>query len=211
MTAEDPVPEKVKETNVVVQASQPTKRSNSTAVMLLSVLSIALLLSTVYLLWLRGQANTYEKQEVELADTVKTNPQTSLSQQFSSFNGDTLVLNDSVYNKPILISNSISLDKDTLYILSRGKIIFKSDSIFKGPALSIPASAKVIIINGMTFDGFDIAIASQSKNVRLEGVQFLNCRVPVQFQFSTPSDSFLNGTLTELFLKKDSLLIPIKK
>ena len=210
LTTEKPVPDSVSDTNVVLTAAPAAKRGNRTAVMLLSILSIGLLLSTIYLLWLRGQAGTSEALVVA-ADTTNTAIETSFSRYVSSFNGDTLVLNDSVYKEPIVISNTISLNKDTLYILSRGRIVFKRDSSFNGPAFLIPATSKNIVLNGMAFDGFDVGITSYTKNVRMEGVQFLNCRVPLQFQFNAPADSFMNGTLAELFLRKDSLVVPIQR
>lgn len=205
LTTEKPVSEKIVEDKVVSTTSQPVKRGNTTAVMLLSVLSIALLASTIYLLWMRGQTQS-NNAPVAAVDTNTVVAETSFSQQFGSLSGDTLVLNDSVYTQPIVISKSIRLDRDSLYILSRGRIVFKRDSTFNGPAFLIPATGKNIVLNGMSFDGFDIGIASQSKNVRMEGVKFINVRVPVQFQFPAPADSFMNGTLSEIFLRNDSLV-----
>ncbi len=207
---EKPGPEKVIRDNVVLTTPQPAKRGNRTAVMLLSVLSMALLASTIYLLWMRGQTPSSQEQ-VAVADTASVVAETNLAQQFGAITGDTLVLNDSVYTGPIVISRTIRLDRDTLYILSRGKIIFKRDSSFRGPAFLVPATGKNIVLNGLSFDGFDIGVASQSKNVRMEGVKFVNVRVPVQFSFPAPPDSFMNGTLAEIFLRNDSLLVPIQR
>ncbi|MEJ7692782.1 protein phosphatase 2C domain-containing protein [Daejeonella sp.] len=207
---EKPVPEKIIQEKEVLTTSPPAKRANTTAVMLLSVLSIALLASTIYLLWMRGQTGSFEEQ-ISGIDTSTVVAETSLSQQFGAMTGDTLVLNDSVYNEPIVLSKSIRLDRDTLYILSRGKIVFIRDSLFRGPAFVIPATGKSIVLNGLSFDGFDIGIASQTKNVRMEGVKFSNVRVPVQFSFPAPADSFMNGSLADIFLRNDSLAVPIKK
>ncbi|SKB32673.1 protein phosphatase 2C domain-containing protein [Daejeonella lutea] len=207
---EKPGPEKIVADPVVLTPEPTRKKSNSTAVMLLSILSIGLLASTIYLLWMRGQPQAAQEQ-VLVADSAIVSGETSLSQQFGTLNGDTLVLNDSVYREPITISKSVNFDTDTLYVLSRGKIVLRPDSSFKGPAFLIPASGRNIVLNGLTFDGFDIGIASQSKNVRLEGVKFINVRVPVQFSFNAPSDSFMNGTLAEIFIRKDSLVVPIKR
>lgn len=206
---EKAVPEKIEE-KVIIPEARPAKRGNSTAVMLLSILSIALLASTVYLLWMRGQTQSTDAALVS-ADTTAVISEKTLAQQFGTFAGDTLVLNDSVYKDPIVISQSIRLDKDTLYILSRGNIVLKRDSAFSGPALIVPATGKNIVLNGLSFDGFDVGIASQSKNITMKGLKFMNVRVPVQYSFSAPADSFLNGTLAELFLGRDSLVAPIQR
>ncbi|WP_411272982.1 PP2C family protein-serine/threonine phosphatase [Daejeonella sp.] len=206
LNTEDSISEKTNTGNVVLQAAGPIHRSNRTAVMLLSILSIGLLLSTIYLLWLRGQERASGNQTV-IADTTSTVSETSFSKLISTFPGDTLILSDSVYIEPILFSAPINISSDTLYILSRGKIVFKGNSTYTGPAFLIPATAKSIVLNGMTFDGFDIGISSQSKNVRMEGVKFLNTRAPLQYQFTTPADSFFNGTVAEMFFRNDSLSV----
>jgi serine/threonine protein phosphatase PrpC len=205
-TTNEPDRERVSDVGVVPNASPAPKRGSTTAVMLLSILSIGLLLSTVYLLWLRGQETTNEAV-APIADTTSIPAETSFSRHVNSFTGDTLILSDSVYKEPIIISNSISLNRDTLYILSRGKIVFKRDSLFTGPAFLIPRTAKNIVMNGVTFDGFDVGVSSSSKNVRMEGVQFMRSRVPIQFQFTVPADSFMNGTLAEMFMRKDSIAV----
>lgn len=206
-------PEKPLAENVIVnkhdlKAKTPVVRSNRTAVMLLSVLSIGLLLSTVYLLWLRGQENTTERH-IQVADTtgIGTVSDTEFSRELKAFSGDTLILSDSVYNEPIIFTGPVNISQDTLYILARGKIVFKSDSAYSGPAFTIPQTAKSIVLNGVTFDGFKVGLVSQTKNVRMEGVKFQNSIAPVYFQFKTPADSFINGTLTEMFSRTDSLSV----
>ncbi len=206
LNSEEPVTQTKKTETFDSKPAEPAPRSNRTAVMMLTILSIGLLLSTVYLLWLRGQEQSTGNQMV-VADTTNTISETSFSKLVSTFTGDTLILSDSVYREPIVFSNSVNINSDTLYILSRGKIVFKGDSTFNAPAFLIPATAKSIILNGMTFDGFDVGITSQSKNVRMEGVKFLNTRTPLQFQFTTPADSFFNGTLAEMFFRNDSLSV----
>ncbi len=206
LNIEDSVTDKTRSSKVVPEVSKPAPRSKRTAVMLLSILSIGLLLSTIYLLWLRGQGAVTDSQ-MAVADTARTVAETDFSKLVSSFTGDTLVLSDSIYTEPIIFTGPINLNRDTLYILSRGNIVMKSDSSFAGPAFFIPATAKAIVFNGLTFDGFNVGIESQSKNVRMEGVKFLNSRAPINYQFRTPADSFLNGTLAEMFFRNDSLAI----
>lgn len=206
LNIEESVTDKTSSSKVVPEVSKPAPRSNRTAVMLLSILSIGLLLSTIYLLWLRGQGAVTDSQ-MTVADTARTVAETDFSKLVSSFTGDTLVLSDSIYTEPIIFTGPINLNRDTLYILSRGNIVMKSDSSFAGPAFFIPATAKAIVFNGLTFDGFNVGIESQSKNVRMEGVKFLNSGAPIHYQFRTPADSFLNGTLAEMFFRNDSLAI----
>lgn len=189
-----------------VSISEPIRRKKSLAMTILSILCTLLLLSSIYLLWELGKRKDklVEQEKVIAPDSVKTESEQNFFRALST-SGDTLILNDSVYANPIIVTDTIRIEKDTLYILARGKIVFKRDSSYKGPALLIPAGNKSIILSGLIFDGFDVAIESRSKGVRLEGVQFLNCLVPIKYLFRATSDNYVNGSLIELFLKPDSL------
>ncbi|MEJ7779789.1 MAG: protein phosphatase 2C domain-containing protein [Daejeonella sp.] len=195
----------------ILPQNEPVSRKNSLAMTILSILCTVLLLSSVYLLWELGKRNEKSAaQEVVARDTLKTESEQEFLRALRLSRGDTLILNDSVYNKPIMVTEALRLEKDTLYILARGKIVFKRDSSYDGPALLIPSGNKSIVLNGLVFDGFDVGIESRSKGLQLEGVQFLNCRVPLQYLFGASPDNYITGSLREIFLRPDSLALPIK-
>lgn len=195
----------------IIHKEEPVRKKSSFAMTLLSILCLTLLASSIYLLWeLGSRKEKVEEKQVETPAPAKTESEQKFIQALAAVQGDTLILNDSIFSSPILISDTMKIEKDTLYILARGKIVFKRDSSYKGPALSIPSGSKRISITGLVFDGFEVAIESRSKGLKLEGVQFLNCKVPLQFQFSFPSDNYINGSLHEIFLRSDSLALPIQ-
>ncbi len=199
------------ESQAALPESEPLRRKKGLAMTILSVLCAVFLLSSIYLFWELGR----RKEKIASQETISPVPLKSGSEQklisaLSTFTGDTLILNDSVYTDPILVTDTLRIQKDTLYILARGKIVFKRDSSYTGPALLVPAGNKSIVLSGLIFDGFEVAIESRSKGIKFEGVQFLNCRVPLQYQFSAPSGHYMNGTLSEMFSKADSLVFPIK-
>ena len=199
------------ESEKIIHQEEPMRRKGSFAMTLLSIICLALLASSIYLLWELGRRKEkVDEQQVEVPGSAKTESEQKFIEALATVQGDTLILNDSIYSKPILISDTLHIEKDTLYILARGKIVLKRDSTYKGPALSIALGSKRIVLNGLVFDGFEVAIESRSKGLKLEGVQFLNCRVPLQFQFSLPSDNYMNGSLNEFFLRSDSLALPIQ-
>lgn len=171
----------------------------------LLMLCAALSLVIIYLLFLRPKIEIPVPEKVVIADTAESSSEQLFYQALNSGKSDTLVLNDSSFRQPIILTRSINISRDTLYILARGKIVFQPDSAFTGPAFRIPASAKNIVLNGMIIDGFEVGIESQTKNLKLIGIQFLDCPVPVRYQFGNTPDRFMNGSLKEIFLKADSL------
>ncbi|MHB1176965.1 MAG: PP2C family protein-serine/threonine phosphatase [Daejeonella sp.] len=189
--------------------SEPVRRKKNLAMTVLSLLCTFLLLSSIYLLWELGtRKEKLTEQETVAPGPIRTESEQKFFRALSTFTGDSLILNDSVYRNPIIVTDTLRIEKDTLYILARGKIVFQRDSLYKGPALLIPSGTKSIVLNGLIFEGFEVGIESRSKGLKLEGVQFLNCRVPLQYQFKTPSDNYLNGSLSEIFLRTDSLALP---
>lgn len=186
--------------------NEPARRKKTLAMTILSILCTVFLLSSIYLLWQLGsRKEKLAEQKIISPAPLKTVSEQNLIRALSTFAGDTLVLSDSVYTNPIMVTDTLRIAKDTLYILAKGNIVFKRDSSYKGPALLVPAGNKSIVLSGLIFDGFEVGIESRSKGIKLEGVQFLNCRVPLQYQFRLPSDNYLNGTLSEIFFRPDSL------
>ncbi len=194
-----------KEKPVIVEQESKTSKGRL-PLLLLSLLSLALLTFTVYLLWELGK-----RDKIVLASSIspikknKNPAENQLQEALNSLQGDTLVLNDSIFTQPILITDTLRINKDSLYILARGKIVFKSDSAYRGTALILSQQNKHVVLDNLVFDGFDIGISSQSKGLTLRGVQFINCKIPVQYSFNLLGEKYANGSLSELFLRTNSL------
>lgn len=198
------VDSKEKKLLIIEQVSK--SRKSSLALTLLSLICIGLLACSLYLLWELGKREKMAKTKSSLPLIESRSPsEIQLQEAINTLQGDTLILNDSIYTQPILITDTLQISTDTLYILARGKIVFKSDSTYKGPALLILPQSRQVVLDGLVFEDFDVGISSQSKGLSMLGVQFINCRIPVQFSFSLWGEKYMNGTLTDMFLRTDSL------
>jgi hypothetical protein len=113
-------------------------------------------------------------------------------------------ISDSVYGHTIIITDTLQMGRDTIFLRGNG-IVVKADSSFKGPALKIVASNKLTEISNVTFENFATAILSENKNVTFKNVQFVNCPVPFQY-INTGNNSFvLDGVISDTFTKKDTI------
>ncbi len=208
---EKPVSDPVKQPKIVSTNTPPTRRKTGSLITLLTIVCAGLSIGVIYLLFFHSQPEVLVEQIVSIPDSTQTSTEKLFHHALDVEKGDTLILSDSIFHQPIVVTRTIDLTRDTLYILSRGKIIFKPDSLFKGPAFRIPSGVKNIVLNGITIDGFEVGIESQTKKLKLEGIQFLDCPVPVRYQFGNTPDSFMNGSLIDIFLRTDSLSQSIQR
>lgn len=193
---------------IIEPEAKPQK--NTISLTILSLLCIGLLASSLYLLWELGKRpNASGETEIVTVQKSRNPQEIQIQAALNTLQGDTLILNDSVYSKPIIISDTLQIKADTLYILARGNIVLKSDSTYKGLALLILPHIKHLVLDGLVFEDFDVAISSQSRWLTLKGVRFINCRNPLQLSFSFPGDQYINGSITDAFFKTDSLTNPL--
>ena len=196
------------ELRIIEPEAKPQK--NTISLTLLSLLCIGLLASSLYLLRELGKRPKVSGKAEIVAVQKSRNPQEiQLQTALNTLQGDTLILNDSVYSQPIIISDTLQIKADTLYILARGNIVLKSDSTYKGLALLILPHIKHLVLDGLVFEDFDVAILCQNKGLTLKGVRFINCRNPLQLSFSFSGDQYINGSFTDAFFKTDSLTNPL--
>ena len=134
-------------------------------------------------------------QEKKLADTINL------------FTTTTLLLSDSLFRQPVTLTDTLFIQNDSLYILGNANFVIKADPDFKGPAFILAPGCRYILLENVVFENFDIAILVQNKSLHLKNVQFKNCRVPVQYQFAFPDNSYINGDFSDsTFFTYDSLL-----
>ena len=133
-------------------------------------------------------------QEKKLSDTLDL-PATT-----------TLLLSNTSFSQPVLITDTLVLQKDSLYIMGNEKFVLKADSSFKGPAIVVSEKCKYILLENIIFENFDVAILSRNKSLHLKNVQFKNCHVPVEYQFQFSNNNYVNGDFSDSsFFKMDSL------
>jgi hypothetical protein len=138
---------------------------------------------------------------------VKVNnaEQIRLQDTINKLKGRTLILSDADFKQPIILSDTLHISQDSLYIKAKGNIIFKRDSTYAGPGISLAANSKYIVLDSVSFEGFKVAIATRNDALVLKHVVFNNCIVPVQTSYIFPDKKYISGRLFGGLFKIDTL------
>jgi hypothetical protein len=203
------VKKKPEEAEQVVPAAIVPERSKSSP--LTWILSIVCLSLTAVLIWKYLQRNEtkHEAAISEPAPTAMATPRqrnATEQQLLSSLSGstDSLVLDTATFRSPILITDTLSLAKDSFYFSGNGMVL-RGDSI-NGPGLILPATAQYIFLDNIVFENFPIAILANSNALRLRNVRFINCGVPISYAFRFPDSTMVHGFIHESFpFKADTI------
>lgn len=166
------------------QTEPPMAQNKSNGLsIILGLLCLVFLASTIWLYMSQHKsakamvAGGTPTQKLRNADEVK------LQDAIDAFKGDTLVLSDTSFKKPIIITDTLHIDQDSIYIRIEGDIVLQRDTAYKGPALSIAKDSKVVVLENLKFEGFDVAIDLQNTDLFLKNTQFMNCRLPLQRKY----------------------------
>jgi PPM family protein phosphatase len=181
------------------------KGGNGTSI-ILGILCLLLLGSTV---WLYTQLQKKSPETASLTDT-KTNPSVArnadelkLQQAIDRATGDTLLLSDSVFKQPILITDTLRIEQDTLFIKAQGNIVLKADTGYRGVAMLV-TNAEKVVLSGLKLEGFQTAIQVNNGGVQLQSVQFNNCLQAVQNIYVVNDNQQINSMLPYLKLSSDT-------
>jgi serine/threonine protein phosphatase PrpC len=206
-TAQTPV---TKEETKPVEA--PAKKSNVLAT-ILGVLCLLLLASSVwlYLQWQSKAATVTQTTETVVAQQKKNrNPQEiKLQDAIDKATGDTVILSDTAFKQPVIISDTLQIKRDTLYL--KGNIVLQRDSSYSGPAILIANNCKTMVLEGMKFQNFDTAIFLNNNEFYLRHVQFVNCKQAVQNVFSFAKDKMITSAFPYLTYRADSVITATPK
>ncbi|TCC90072.1 serine/threonine-protein phosphatase [Pedobacter frigiditerrae] len=181
---EEPVTDVQPETN-----SRSKKHPGFIALIILCIV----LLGTTLLLFLKSQ-QTVDHGSMRAAPAkilVRNNQEKLLQDAIDHAPGDTLVLSDSIFKSPILLSDTLRIRKDTLHIFAHG-IVLQADSGYKGAAIILKSQSKLISLDSMQFKGFNLAIAASNQALFLKNVRFINCVLPVNNSYVFPNQQLIN-------------------
>ncbi|HVF80909.1 MAG TPA: hypothetical protein VM884_03205 [Flavisolibacter sp.] len=104
-------------------------------------------------------------------------------------------------SKPIVISDTITVEKDSLHIIGNGVTLVR-DSAYHGPAFALSANTKYVLLDSVTLENFNVGILVRNKSLQFKNVQFKNCAVPVQYQLMFADSGRINGRFADtLFIK----------
>jgi serine/threonine protein phosphatase PrpC len=146
-----------------------------------------------------------------VTDTLKKLPPQRNAQEIKLQNvidhskGKLLLLSDTAFKSPIIISQSIIISRDSLYIKAKGNITFRSDSAFKRPAFVVSLGIRSVILDSVSFQNFDVAISSHDLALQLKNVRFQDCTIPVLNNYMFPGKKYITGGAVAPLFKADSL------
>ena len=115
-----------------------------------------------------------------------------------------LVLTDTAFRSPIILSRSIVIDKDSLQLKARGNITFQSDSTLKAPAFILSSKTKNILFDSVTFQNFGVAILGRDRALQLKNVKFKDCIIPLENSYVLNDNKYINGGLGTPVFKADT-------
>jgi serine/threonine protein phosphatase PrpC len=178
-------------------------------IIILSVLMLLFLGTTIWQFVNRPVVEPQPKPKVVFAK-AKNEQEIKLQQSINQLNGHILILSDSVFKSPIILTEAIQISSDSIIIKSKGKIVFKSDTSNKVAAFNFLPKCKHAALDSISFQGFKTAIIACNNVLSLKNVRFFDCDVPVQYGNLVTRQKFISTTLLPVQFKSDSLPIRAK-
>jgi len=153
-------------------------------------------------LWYQNQS---PKKVLPVASRTHTVREQQLQDSLSA-GSNMLVLYDSIFGKSISVGDTLFINRDSMLVDGSGMVL-RADSCYHGPALFITPTVKKIALHNLVFENFDLAVLCASKFFQFQNVRFVNCRVPVQYQFLFQNNQYITGKINDsVFLQTDSLV-----
>ncbi|MBB6109054.1 Serine/threonine protein phosphatase PrpC [Mucilaginibacter lappiensis] len=181
------------------------QKSNRGSMIVLFILLALALAGFLWQFWLNYQLKQNPVKTYVTHVKVKNAQEIKLQDTINKLKGKTLILSAADYPEPIVLTDSLHIDGDSLYIKAKGNILFKRDSLYHGPALTLAATCKFIVLDSVAFEGFKITITTHNDALVLKHVVFNNCEAPVQTSYSFPANKQVSGRLFGGMFKIDSL------
>jgi len=182
------------------------KKSGS-SVPALIFLCILLFAATVWLAYktfwakeAKPESQPSSSQPISVTKKERNVAEQSLLDSLNS-NARIVYLADSTGPQQIVISDSLIIQTDSVHIVGNGSTL-RSDSLFKGPSFLISSSCNYVLLDSITFENFDVGLLLEKEVLHLRNVQFINCRVPIQYQVLFPNNTLLNGRITDTIFRK---------
>lgn len=172
------------------------------------VLNMLLLLGLLALagfLWVFWQKKRLETLRHNLLVSRQNPLEKKLADTLASLNGTTLALTSAIFGQRLLLHDTLIISQDSLHLKGNG-LVLAADSFYTGPGLVVLPNCKYVLLDSLIFQNFQTAILSRSSTaLHLKNVRFQHCAVPLQYQWSFPNDSLVNGQINGGLFKTDSL------
>jgi serine/threonine protein phosphatase PrpC len=161
--------------------------------LILGFLCLVFLASTIWLYVTKQKEATSLEQSGPVVEKLRNADEVKLQDAIDAFKGDTLVLSDTSFKQPVIITDTLHIDQDSLYIRVTGNIVLQRDTAYKGPALSISPNNKVVVLENFKFNDFDVAVDLYNSGFYLHNTQFINCRLPIQRKYNLPGTKYITA------------------
>jgi hypothetical protein len=181
-----------------------SKSSRGTMVVLFILLALAIA-GFLWQFWLNYQLKQPEVKVLVAPVKVKNAEELKLQDTINKLKGNTLIISEADFKQPIILSDTLHIQKDSMYIKAKGSIVFKRDSAYAGPGISLTANSKYVVLDSVAFDGFNVAVATRNDALVLKHVVFNNCTIPVQTSYIFPQNKYVSGRLFGGMFKIDTL------
>ncbi|MFD1257854.1 protein phosphatase 2C domain-containing protein [Mucilaginibacter terrae] len=190
----------------ITKPAEVTAKKGNGLSYILGMLCLLLLASAVwlYLQWQGKSAVIVQATEQIVAQKRKRNSQEiKLQEAIDKAAGDTLILSDTAFKQPVIISDTLHIKRDTLYL--KGNIVLQRDSAYSGPAMRVTSKCRSMVLEGFKFQNFDTAIALNNNEFYLRHVQFVNCRQAVQNVYTFVENKLVSSAFPYLTYRADSI------
>jgi hypothetical protein len=187
---------------------EKVNRRSSRAVPILLFLCILFLGAFLWMLYkdfFQGSSQR-EYTPMSMTDSTRNEQEQKLLDSINNPASNEVFVVNVAGSKPILISDTITVEKDSLHIIGNGVTLVR-DRAYNGPALALSANCKYVLLDSVTFENFNVGILTRNKALQFKNVQFKNCTVPVQYQVLFADSGRINGRFADtVFYKIDSLI-----
>lgn len=174
---------------------------NKTAVIALSVLCVVLMGGLGYLIWKQYKGESDARKAA--ITWVKNEKETELQRLINETAGDTLLLDYTRFGMSIKLTDTLTIDRDSLYIKSNIALLRDSGFAAGGPAMMISPRCKWIVLDGLHFQNFATALLVGNKDaLELKNTRFTNCAVTLAYGSS--GEDFFHGTFVNTRTKPDA-------
>ena len=160
----------------------------NSVIVLLSIVVLAILSLLIYI-------KDVKSSDPKIGSVIINTKGNLLSQSFIDSDNNS---NNKVFilkgegDQPIVISDSITINQDTLFIYGNGAV-FVSDTSYNGPAFILGIHCKFIVFDSLNLENFDTGFVAKSPALYLRKVYFKNCKLKVQYNFMSADSSSNNG------------------
>jgi serine/threonine protein phosphatase PrpC len=186
----------------------PVQQKSNGIVWILVVLLLIFIGISGYLYYYPPFPARAPKEMAPVAVIKLANPQEiKLQKAIDQVKGKILILSDTAFKSPVIISRAITLNKDSLTIKAKGKIVLQCDSAYKGAAMVLSPKCKSITLDSLSFANFSIGVSFANSALQLKNMRFLNCTQALRNEFALADKKYINGKLAPVVLKTDSLPI----